>query len=104
MDSPHVGFAVIYRWRLHAGMEEQFRQAWEAVTVGFKAERGALGSRLHLGDDGTWIAYAQWPDRGFWERSRDLGPWDSALSKEMKAAIAESFPPILLDPVCDHLA
>jgi hypothetical protein len=65
MDSPHVGFAVIYRWRLHAGMEEQFQQAWE--------------------------------------RSQDQGPWDSAVSKEMQAAIAESFPPILMDPVCDHL-
>lgn len=103
MGDSKVGFAVIYRWRLHVGMEDQFRRAWEAVTLGIKAERGGLGSRLHLADDGTWVAYAQWPDRETWERSRELGPLDESASTEMQEAVSKSFPPILLDPVCDRL-
>jgi quinol monooxygenase YgiN len=98
-----VGFAVIYRWRLHAGKENQFRRAWEAVTLGIKAERGGLGSRLHQADDGTWVAYAQWPDRNAWEKSQKLDAVDPVASTQMQEAIAESYPPLLLDPVCDRL-
>lgn len=104
MDDSKVGFAVIYRWRLNAGREDQFRRAWEVVTLGIKAERGGLGSRLHQARDGTWVAYAQWPDQETWERSRELGPLDESATAEMQGAIAESFPPILLDPICDRLA
>ena len=103
MDDSIVGFAVIYRWRLHAGKEDQFRQAWESVTLALRKKRGALGSRLHRSDEGTWIAYAQWPDRETWEKSRELGPLDAAMASRMKEAITESMPPILLEPVCDHL-
>ena len=103
MESSEVGFAVIYRWRLHPDREDQFRRAWEIVTLALKKERGALGSRLHLASDGIWVAYAQWPDQASWERSRELGPLDSAVAAQMQEAIEESLPPILLDPVCDHL-
>ena len=61
-----VGFAVLYRWRLTPGMEATFREGWERVTVQLKQHRGALGSRLHLAEDGTWVAYAQWPSREAW--------------------------------------
>lgn len=27
-----------------------------------------MGARLHLDDDGKWIAYAQWPDRHSWQQ------------------------------------
>jgi quinol monooxygenase YgiN len=104
MGSAQIGFAVIYRWRLHPGKEEQFRRAWKAVTLALRKERGALGSRLHRADDGTWIAYAQWPDRSTWERSRKMDPVDSSAAENMHEAIAESRPPLLLDPVSDHLA
>ena len=30
MKSSKVGFAVIYRWRIRIGLEEQFQQAWES--------------------------------------------------------------------------
>jgi hypothetical protein len=28
---------------------------------------GSLGARLHRSDEGTFIAYAQWPDRESWK-------------------------------------
>ena len=103
VESKKVGFAVIYQWRIRNGTEEQFQQAWAMITELFIAERGALGSRLHQVDDGTWVAYAQWPTRQAWERSRDLGPADLNASKIMAEAVEKSFEPILLHPVKDYL-
>jgi heme-degrading monooxygenase HmoA len=55
-------FAVIYRWRLKSGMEEQFIDGWERVTRAIQRACGSYGSRLHRCDDGLWLAYACWPD------------------------------------------
>lgn len=73
MKTQKTGFAVIYQWRLHKGLEEQFQLAWATTTELFMAERGALGSRLHRA---------------------------AALMTE---ATTEAFEPILLDPVQDYL-
>ena len=103
MDERRVGFAVIYRWKVKPGMEAQYQRGWERVTERLKADRGALGSRLHKMDDGTWVAYAQWPSRAAWERSRAMGPADPEGSRLMHEAEAEALPPMLLDPVRDFL-
>lgn len=103
MQDTRTGFAVIYRWRMHAGKETQFQKAWATVTRRLMTERGARGSRLHQSEDGIWLAYAQWPDKLAWEASRAAGPTDPEVAKAMSDAIAESFEPILLSPVADHL-
>lgn len=103
MNRSMVGLAVIYRWRIRVGMEERFRQAWEVATRLLMEERGALGSRLHRAEDDTWIAYAQWPEKKAWERSRELGSVNPASSAAMREATEESFEPVLMRPVCDHL-
>jgi quinol monooxygenase YgiN len=98
-----ICFAVIYRWKLRAGMEQTFQEAWQVVTELIMAERGGLGSRLHQSDGGDWIAYAQWPSKGAWEKSRALGSVSPAASEQMSAAIEESYDPVLLDLVSDLL-
>jgi hypothetical protein len=98
-----IGFSVIYRWRLHNGMESQFCQAWERATKLLMDERGALGSRLHRAEDGTWVAYAQWPSKAVWETSRELGAVDPEVSRQMLEAALETLPLILLTPVSDFL-
>ena len=103
MAEPPVGFTVLYRWRLNPGMERQFQQAWEQATPLLMRQRGALGSRLHQAEDGTWFAYAQWPNRQAWERSRALPSVDPDASRQMGEAEAEAFAPILLTPVADFL-
>ena len=103
MGNTAVGFAVIYNWRIRDGQEESFRHAWEIVTKLLKLERGALGSRLHRDEDGSFVAYAQWPDRRHWERSRELGPVDAEAAAVMVDAIEESADPITLVPVLDLL-
>jgi heme-degrading monooxygenase HmoA len=51
MRNQGPGFAVLYRWRLHPGLEESFIEAWSRVSEGLQ-KRGSLGSRLHRGHDG----------------------------------------------------
>ena len=62
-------FAVIYRWRVLPGHEAEFEAGWRAGTDAIANEFGGWGSRLHRGDDGSFVAYAQWPDRATWERA-----------------------------------
>jgi len=103
--SKKVGFAVIYRWRLHPCKEQQFRQAWERGTLLLMTKRGGGGlrSRLHQAEDGTWVAYAQWPNREPGEQARALGSVDAEISRLMSDAETEEFSPIFLTPVADHL-
>lgn len=96
-------FNVLYRWRLKPGAEESFESAWADMTVLLRESRGALGSRLHKDEDGTWVAYAQWPDKASWEKSGQLGSADEKLSSAMQDAIDERFDPMLLHPVKDLL-
>lgn len=98
-----IGFAVIYRWRLRAGMEQQFQQQWSASTQRILRDQGGLGSRLHQAEDGSWVGYAQWPDRATWEHARSLPSADPEGRQRMLDAIEESFPPVLLTPVADYL-
>lgn len=67
-------FVVLYRWRIQAGKEEQLRAAWVGATKKIMARYGALGSRLHHAEDGSWVAYAQWPDKERWLLMRASPP------------------------------
>ncbi|GAA3828779.1 hypothetical protein [Streptomyces chiangmaiensis] len=94
-------FAVIYRWRLHQGKEQQFASSWHRMTEEIHKRCGSYGSRLHQADDGTWVAYARWPDAATRERCNGVDP--EALSS-MREAIAEAFPEIRCQVIDDLLA
>lgn len=101
MSSP--GFCVIYRWVVKDGMEAQCREAWAQLTRAIRRERGGLGSRLHLADDGTWVAYAQWPSREVWAAAQLQDSPDPGAAERMEEAIEVRLPPIALDPQLDLL-
>ena len=101
--SAEVGFVAIYRWRVHPEKREQFQRAWFAVTQSIKADRGGLGSRLHQADDGTFVAYAQWPNREMWLAMSKLASVNPEASKQMREAIEEILPSLYLDPISDLL-
>jgi heme-degrading monooxygenase HmoA len=103
MKGPAVGFAVIYRWRLKPGTQASFRAAWERVTRIIREEHGGLGSRLHRVDDGSYLAYAQWPDRASWTAMQSAPPADPVASGVMADCIEERLSPILLEPLADLL-
>ncbi|HYD78171.1 MAG TPA: antibiotic biosynthesis monooxygenase [Paucimonas sp.] len=96
------GFAVLYRWRLHPGSEDTFVRAWSRVSE-LLLGRGSLGSRLHKGPDGVWYSYAQWPSAEARQQAFAAPTEDPQASAAMRAAIAESFPEIVPEPVADFL-
>lgn len=102
MTERSPGFIVLYRFRLHPGLEPSFVEAWSRRTEQLRTDGGSLGSRLHRGSDGIWYAYAQWPDEATRQRAfaRTLDP---AATAQMRAATAESFPDIVLESVADYL-
>ena len=55
-------------------------------------------------DDGWWVAYAAWPSRDHWTKSKGLGPADETLARLMNDAIAERQPAEELLPVRDLVA
>ncbi|MBX9689099.1 MAG: antibiotic biosynthesis monooxygenase [Candidatus Obscuribacterales bacterium] len=63
-------FAVIYRFKVKAERHEQFVSAWKQRTEEIKANLGGLGSRLHRAREGSFLAYAQWPDRETWLKAQ----------------------------------
>lgn len=83
-------FVVVYRWKLKEGAEDRFRQGWRAATEAISQKYGSLGSRLHKAEDGTWVAYAQWPDKERWEAMRDGPPADVSGFALMRESIDDS--------------
>jgi heme-degrading monooxygenase HmoA len=101
MSATGPGFAVLYRWRLHESAEASFIQAWSRVSALLLSERGSLGSRLHRGSDGLWYSYAQWPSAEAREQAFARGSVDADASCQMREALAESLPEIVLESVAD---
>lgn len=101
MQTP--GFCVVYRWVVREGMERQCREAWARLTEAIRRDRGGLGSRLHLADDGTWVAYAQWPDRETWAAAQLQDPPDAEAARQMDEAIEARLAPIVMEPQLDLL-
>ena len=96
------GFVVLYRWRLKAGHEEQFVEAWAEMTQLLLA-RGSRGSRLHHGNDDIWYAYAQWPSADARETAFTSPLPENDAGERMNLSIAERFPEVVLDIAADFL-
>ena len=96
------GFVVLYRWRLKAGKEQQFRDAWTQITQSLLA-RGSQGSRLHQADDGLWYSYAQWPSASARSDAFALPLGQVEASAAMEDAIEERFPEVVLKVVADFI-
>ncbi len=96
-------FVALYRWKLKEGREEKFREGWLRRTAEIYRNCGSLGSRLHRAEDGTWVAYAQWPDRETWEAARQVAVTDTEAPLLMKESIEVSYPETLMETVEDLL-
>jgi RimJ/RimL family protein N-acetyltransferase len=96
--------AVLYRWKLAAGREQDFRAAWAEAAERIYRACGSFGSRLHEGADGTFWAYAVWPSEQARLRCFD----DADLSSEacfgaMLECVEQRFDEVLLECVDDKL-
>ena len=94
-------YALLYRWRLVPGADDRFERGWSDMTRSIKAQCGSYGSRLHRCDDGTWVAYAVWPDRETWQRCKPDNP---GAASAMNDAIQEHFEPLRLSVVYDLIS
>jgi hypothetical protein len=101
MSNRGPGLVVLYRWRLRPGSEASFTEAWSRGTASYRGQ-GSFGSRLHRGSDGLWYGYAQWPDDNTRQRAF-AESLDPATVEQMRAAVAETLPEVLLEPVVDFL-
>lgn len=101
MKESIAGFAAIYRWRLHPGMEAQFIRGWTRISELYLHRHGSLGSRLHRGPDDIWYSYAQWPNEASREKAFCADTLDKEAGELMREAIAETLPEIVLEPIVD---
>ena len=85
---------VIYQWSVKPGQEANFEDGWHKVTESLY-QRGSLGSRLHRAENGTYLAYAQWPSKETRQKAFDIGSAHPEGEALMAAAIEVSKPPIL---------
>ena len=95
-------FIALYRWRLKEGQEERFREGWRRRTEEIYERRGSYGSRLHRAEDGTWVAYAQWPDRRTWESASGVEAADGEAEEMMRESVEAAHPTVLME-VSDDL-
>ena len=80
-------FTVIYQFIVKPNAKTAFIQAWKALTELIYNHESSLGSRLHLTEDGTYLAYAQWPSKEVWKSSGAKLPASSdAIRKQMREA------------------
>ena len=82
-------YCVAYKFTLLSNNSEtrrQFIEVWSGLNTFFRESCGALGSRLHYSDDGSFYAYAQWPSKSVMEASRDMTPTESFGMLRMKWA------------------
>ena len=103
MGSVGPGFVVLYRWRLHPGDEAKFTKAWSRISELLLRQGGSLGSRLHRGPDGLWYSYAQWPSAQAREQAFAGGSPDPEAGRQMREAIEESLPELVLESVSDFM-
>jgi len=95
-------FVVLYRWRLRPDREREFAEAWSEVTRHYLENFDSMGSRLHLGSDGIWYAYAQWHTEA--DRRAALPSDAIAPAREvMRNCVLERFPEVNLEIVSDEL-
>ncbi|WP_319590493.1 antibiotic biosynthesis monooxygenase [uncultured Draconibacterium sp.] len=67
-------FSVIYSFQVKKGSEKLFEADWKELTKMFRDFAGGLGSRLHLAEENSYIAYAQWPNKKAWEEAGNKLP------------------------------
>jgi hypothetical protein len=96
-------FVAIYRWKIIQESEEMFLQGWHRRTEEIYRRCGSLGSRSHKAEDGSWAAYAEWPDRETWESAARFEAEDKEAEQMMKESVEESSGDIYMEVVDDLL-
>lgn len=79
--------AAIYRFHLQPDQVETYKQHWDNLTNYFIDYCGAIGSCLHQGDNGLWLAYSRWPDN---QTRQNAWPGDGEINPGIPDNIKET--------------
>jgi heme-degrading monooxygenase HmoA len=96
-------FAVIYRWQLRPGRDEQFVEGWHRCSTQIKKRFGSYGSRLHRTDEGLYVSYGRWPSEQAREPYREQLDFDPESFALMQGAIARELPETRMHIIGDLL-
>lgn len=80
-----MSHAVLHRWKVRRGKEDDFAAAWARLTDVMIEQGGAYGARLHKGEDGIFIAYSWWPSKQHW----DMAQLQKSVARSLLAATVE---------------
>ena len=97
-------FAVLYRWKLKPGREQDFKQAWAEATRLIHEHCGSYGACLHEDVDGTVWSYARWPSDGVRGACFEDHDWFSQdCFKTMQDCVEKRFDEVSLSVLADQL-
>lgn len=96
-------FAVIYRWEVVPGREDQFIAGWHRCSSQIKKRFGSYGSRLHRTDGGLFVSYGRWPSAEAREPYRAQLDFDPPSFRMMREAIAQELPETRMHIIGDLL-
>jgi heme-degrading monooxygenase HmoA len=96
-------FIALYRWKVKEGHEKNFLEGWHRRTEEIYQHCGSLGSRLHKSEDGTWAAYAQWPDWETYDAAQSVPVIDAEARGRFRESIEEAYPDIYMNVIDDLL-
>jgi heme-degrading monooxygenase HmoA len=96
-------FIALYRWKVKEGREKNFMEGWHQRTKEIYQHCGSLGSRLHQAEDGTWVAYAQWPDRQTYNAAQSVPVIDAEARAMFRESIEESYADTYMNVIDDLL-
>ncbi|MEE2565293.1 GNAT family N-acetyltransferase [Hyphobacterium marinum] len=97
--------AVLYRWQIKPGREDDFRAAWTEGTKLIHKTCASYGARLHRASDGQFWSYARWPDEAARKACFDSHDFFSMdCFKTMQDCIETRFDEVVLTLTDDELA
>ena len=82
-------FATYIRWTVKSGRVGEFVALWTEGTKALRLE-GSLGSALFAGQDGSYSAFARWPDKDTRDR---------AFAKRIRPDIFDPFRDCILETI-----
>ena len=92
---------MLYRWRIKPDLETRLSKRVGNSRL-YSLNEHWRGSRLHRGTDGIFYSYAQWESDEHRQKAFENRP-DLPAAAEMRSAIEESFPEVVLEIVSDFL-
>ena len=83
-------YCVIYQFDVKAEKTKEFETAWAELTKLIYEYEGSLGSRLHLDENGKYIAYAQWSSKKVFDNAgKNLPSKAEIFRKAMRESCSE---------------